>query len=207
MATIGLLAYGSLRWDPRDELEEVLDFEALVRCAETPFRVEFARHSRTRDGCPTLMPVETGGARVPADLIPFRGVSAVNEAQTLVWRREVGRSDGDYDSQRDLGPNKVYVEPVVGVAYESFDVVLSVRVASNIASLRGDVLAELAIGSARAEAGARRQDGISYLIDAKRHGVETPLRADYESAILRRLGVTSLEGAWHAARALESRRG
>ena len=62
-----------------------------------------------------------------------------------------------------------------------------------------DELAGRAILSARTEFGVDRKDGISYLIGAKDFGIETPLRSGYESAILRRLDVTSLEEAWDVA--------
>jgi hypothetical protein len=194
---IGLLAYGSLRWHPK-ELQEALDL-AGATVVETPFAIEFARTSNRRDGCPTLIPVESGGSRVAAALIPFREWISVPDAQTRVWRRELLRTSGNYDRERDPGPNKVYVEPIEQ-GFEGFDVVLSVSIGSNIDYLDGETLAAFAIASARAPAGGRREDGITYLTDAKKQGIETPLIPAYESAVLHRLAVASLEEAWAAAR-------
>ncbi len=166
---------------------------------ETPFPIEFARTSSRRDGCPTLIPVESGGARVAAELIPFQAGLSLAEAQTRVWRREVLKRDGTYDRDRNPGRNKVYVEPIEQ-HYEGFDVVLSVSIASNIDHLDGETLAGLAIASARAPAGERCEDGITYLIEAKKQAITTPLLPAYENAILRSLAVVSLEQASSTAR-------
>lgn len=202
---IGLLAYGSLLWDLRSELIDVLDLASPIRDVETRFAVEFARSStRTRGGGPTLAPVETGGAQVLGAIFPFRERLPVDEAQTLVWRRETGRTNGRYDALRNADhPDKVFVDAHEGL-YDQFDVVLVVRTRPNIEPLNGDKLATRAIQSARTELGMDRKDGISYLIGAKDSGIETPLGSDYESAILRRLDVTSLEEAWDVATSTRS---
>lgn len=199
MQKIGLLAYGSLRWNPA-ELQEVLDVVGAID-VETPFAIEFARTSRWRDGCPTLIPVESGGSRVAAAVIPFREGISVTDAQTRVWRRELLRTTGTYDRETNAGsPNKVYVEPIEE-RIADFDVVLSVSIGSNMDDLDEEILADFAIASARAPAGARREDGITYLIAAKQQKIETPLLPAYEGAILHRLTVASLDEAWMAARA------
>src|SRR5262245_24499674 len=136
---IGLLAYGSLLWDPRSELVDVLDLASPVHDVETRFAVEFARSStRTRGGGPTLVPVETGGAQVLGAIFPFREWLPVNEAQTLVWRRETGRFNGRYDPLRGAdNPDKVFVDAHEAL-HDEFDVVLVVRIRPNIAPLNGD---------------------------------------------------------------------
>jgi hypothetical protein len=194
---IGLLVYGSLRWHPKG-LRDVLDLEGAID-VQTPFAIEFARSSKWRDGCPTLVPVESGGSRVAAAVIPFLLGTSVPDAQTRVWQRELLRTSGRYDRERDPGPNKVYVEPLEQY-FAGFDVVLSVTIGSNIDHPDGETLADLAIASARAQAGARGEDGITYLIDAKKQGIATPLLPAYEAAVLRRLAVSSLEQAWATAR-------
>jgi hypothetical protein len=195
-----MLAYGSLRWDP-GHLADVLDLNARAEWVETPFPIEFARSSTgTRGGGPSLIPVDNGGARVSAPVVPFRDRMSVQEAQTLIWRREVRATEGEYNPLRSPGPNKVYVDEHQGIS-DAFDVVLAVRIGANITPLTADVLAACAIRSAQSEAGAARRDGISYLIEAKRCGVETPLSPAYEAAVLGALGVASLEEALLAARA------
>jgi hypothetical protein len=196
---VGLLAYGSLLWDQGPELEDVLDLNMRIRGVETPFNVEFARSSRTRGRGPTLVPVTAGGAPVLGAIFPFRERLSVNEAQTLIWQRETGHSTSGYDAEKGANhPDKVFVDPHEALHAE-FDIVLAVRIAPNIEPLTGDELAARAIASARSEFGQDRRDGISYLLGAKNVGIETPLRPEYESAILRTLRVTSLEGALEVA--------
>jgi hypothetical protein len=201
MPRLGLLAYGSLQWEP-GVLEDVLDAMTVVEGVLTPFSVEFARSSASRDGAPTVVPVNAGGARVPSTVIALQNDLNVADAQTLIWRRELGRTDGTYDPRPGDGPNKVLVEPISGV-YDGFHTVLAVRIGSNIPNPDGEKLAKLAIKSARGTAGSEERDGISYLRKAKLHGVVTPLSTSYEDAVLQRLGVESLQEALIAARSLD----
>jgi hypothetical protein len=57
------------------------------------------------------------------------------------------------------------------------------------------------VSSAKAAAGERRHDGISYLQEQKARGVATPLMPAYEAEVLRRTGATDLEDAWTGIRA------
>src|SRR5258706_3443441 len=61
---LGVLAYGSLIEDVGPEIEPRIQLS--IRNVETPFRIEYARASRSRDGAPTLIPVKQGGAQVSA---------------------------------------------------------------------------------------------------------------------------------------------
>jgi len=84
--------------------------------------------------------------------------------------------------------------------FHGLQVVLYTKIAPDIDELKSEKLAELAIWSARSPAGARRHDGISYLINAKGNGITTPLTDEYEKEILRRTDTKSLEDAWKSAR-------
>jgi hypothetical protein len=77
--------------------------------------------------------------------------------------------------------------------------VLAARLPANITPLNADVLATLAIKSAHELDDDR--DGISYLLDAKRNGIVTPLSGPYEREILRRMKTRSLEDALKKIRA------
>ena len=197
---IALLAYGSLQWNPEEQLEEALEFSAATPTT-TPFSAEFARSSNGRAGAPTLVPVNGGGARVPALLIPFEeGVSA-DEAKTLIWRRETGRRAGDYPNPSVIRRNTTVVDELTE-EFADFARVLYVRFLPDMPAMEPAKLAELAIRSARGEVGAARRDGISYLSKAKEYGVVTPLSSPYESEILSRLSVASLDDAWEKAQGL-----
>ena len=97
MPTIGILAHGSLIEDPGPEIEAGrLRTEYNVN---TPFKIEFARKSRTRGYGPTLVPVAVGGDHVLAQIIVLKEGITEREACDLVWRRET----------RQIGSFKRYV--------------------------------------------------------------------------------------------------
>jgi phage I-like protein len=72
---------------------------------------------------------------------------------------------------------------------------LYTKIAGNIDPLTADNLAQHAIQSARAEAQRTPQDGLTYLIAAKRNGIITPLMQEYVEAILAATGADSLDAA------------
>jgi hypothetical protein len=90
----------------------------------------------------------------------------------------------------------VRIDHIKGLA--GFDLVLSTRLDANIAPLTSKILADLAIQSAR-EIGDGR-DGITYLIDAQRSGIITPLTLAHEAKILDKTGATDLAAALTAIR-------
>ena len=195
---IGILAYGSLIADPGEELKPFI--EHTVKNVTTPFRVEFARSSVKRDGAPTLIPVASGGAQVQASALALKSSIELNQARTLLWRRET-RKEGSaecYSRPEKPGMNHVLIECECGIA--DFDVALYVRIGSNIERPTAEGLATLAICSARGEAGAKGTDGISYLCSVIAHGISTPLLPGYRDAILLRTGAGDLEEAHRAVR-------
>lgn len=191
---IGVLAYGSLITDPGAELEAV----TLSRKdgVSTPFAVEYARSSSGRKGAPTLVPVEQGGAAVLATILEV-DVSA-DDAADIVYRREIDKigTGLQYVASIDPTSNTVIIDRFPDL--EGFDVVLSTRIGPNIVPLTPDNLAKLAIKSAR-EASLGR-DGITYLMNATRCGIVTPLTSAYEAAILAETGTSDLEAALVAVR-------
>lgn len=83
MPAIGILAYGSLIDDPGVEIEPYI--EARIQDIETPFSIEFARSSATRDGAPTVVPVEDGGAPVKAQILVLNNQIDLKNAEDLLW--------------------------------------------------------------------------------------------------------------------------
>jgi hypothetical protein len=185
---IGTIAFGSLLDDPGDELRRVV----LHRTGpvETPFAVEFARSSKTRAGAPTLVPVASGGARVAATVLVLDRQVDEALARDLLYRRETWRVGQPVSCPPDL--DWIAAAPRVG----GVEVCLYTALPANVAPLTASRLAELAIASARAEAGALRRDGISYLREQKRRGLVTPLSPAYEAQVLRRTGARTLSEAW-----------
>ena len=187
--SVGILAFGSLIDDPGPEIEEALiDRKLEVR---TPFPVEFARSSIKRGGAPTLVPVLQGGCQVSAQIL-LLNVSE-QEAKDRLWRRETNRvgQGGHYVHHTRPGRNTLVIDRYEN--FEGVDVVLAARFAPDIAPLTAARLAELAIKSAPIE--RTGWDGITYLIDAKRNGITTPLSEAYEREILRRAQTRNLDEA------------
>ena len=85
--TIGILAYGSLIGDPGPEIEPHITRRIACR---TPFKVEFARTSRTRKGGPTLVPYEKGSP-VAAQILVVN--VSLKEATDWLYRRETRKND------------------------------------------------------------------------------------------------------------------
>lgn len=193
MGSVGILAYGSLIEEPGKKLGPLA--RGRLEGLETPFPVEFARSSSSRDGAPTIVPVENGGARVRAIILVLDPAVSVEQAEDLLWRRETTNecNDRHYSLPPNPGPNSVVIKHLNG--FGSVETVLYTSINANIKNRTPEQLADLAICSARRKAGACRKDGISYLISVKRNGIKTPLMADYEAAILQKTGATTLEEA------------
>lgn len=193
MSTIGILAYGSLIEEPGKEIASLI--HERIEKIETPFSIEFARSSSTRNGAPTVVPVESGGCPVNATILVLDAGISSEEAKDLLWRRETRNecSDKHYTEPSEASPNKMVVESLK--TFAKIDVVLYTKLGANIKDLNAAKLADLAIKSAKSEAGRTGKDGISYLISVKRQGISTPLMPGYENEILRKTGASSLEDA------------
>lgn len=194
MSTIGILAYGSLIESPGHEIDPVI-WERR-KGVKTPFSIEFARSSFTRDGAPTVVPVESGGSPVHATILVLLDTVSQERAEDLLWRRETGNeySDKHYVPQSIKDYSMRVVKHIQDFA--GLDIVLYICFSANIVDLTPGKLAELAVKSAKANAGKSRKDGISYLMSLKRQGISTPLMKEYELEIIRKTSSASLEDAW-----------
>jgi hypothetical protein len=190
--TVGILSFGSLLEDPG--LELAARIAARLDGIETPFAVEFARASRTRDGGPTLVPVAGGGSPVPAVVLVLADDVDLALATELLYRRESRTGTDSGGRAAEVGWIK-RTGPLGGA-----DECLYVALPPNVKPLTASRLAELAVASAAAAAGERSHDGISYLREQKARGISTPLMPAYEAAILERTGAGSLSEAWARAR-------
>jgi hypothetical protein len=187
-----ILAFGSLIDDPGEDLAPIIVERRPG--AITPFNVEFAHASVLRDGGPTLVPVTQGGARVEAVLLILKDGISLETASDFLYARETGRPGSGAQYHPDPAkPNQVYIEELP--FFLDFTTVIYARASPDIEPLTADDLARRAIASAWGPAGAANLDGIRYLMDAKRHGVQTPLMAAYERRILEMTGEANLAGA------------
>ena len=187
---VGILAYGSLIDDPGPELEPNVVARLQVN---TPFLVEFARSSESRGYGPTLIPVEERGANVPAVILVLGNRVSVEDAMHMLYRREKHDYEPTvrYRVREEPRQNTIVVKNLHNFA--GIETVLYTSIGANIPDLNAEVLAQLAVDSVSAPRTA--EDGISYLIAAKRNCIVTPLSTDYETAILQRTGTESLEAA------------
>lgn len=186
---VGIIAFGSLVDDPGWEIEQ-----ATVRVDEleaTSFPIEYARSSSSRDGAPTLVPVPTGGAAVPAKVLVLSDNVDLERTRDLLYRRETWWRAGPDSTYAESGATWIAEAPLPGL-----ETALYTALRPNILGASPEKLAELAITSAQAGAGAEHRDGISYLINALAQGLKTPLSAGYQAAILAATSTTSLEEAW-----------
>lgn len=191
--TVGILAYGSLIGDPGPEIEPHIIRRISCR---TPFDVEFARASRMRTGGPSLIPYDDG-SHVAAQILVVD--LPIKEATDRLYRRERHKVGTGicYAPPEIITPNTVIIESKL--SFEGIETVLYTRIGANIDGLTATKLAELAVNSARARQDGK--DGISYLMNAKKCGIQTPLSPDYEKEVLRLTGTDSLEAALASTRA------
>lgn len=185
----GVLAYGSLLSDPGEELGGLL--AGRIEDVKTPFLVEFAHACSCRDHAPTLAPVTWGGASVTGAILttdPCVSDEAVREA---LWRRETRSMRRDDEVEPKPKNRVVRRARPLGREY-GLRAVFYAHLEPNVEDRSPDRLAELAIQSARSEAGRRGEDGIAYLIGVRSHGISTPLLEPYERAILARTGADTL---------------
>ena len=190
---VGILAYGSLIPDPGAEIGPAT--VRRISGVKTPFRVEFSRSSRVRDGAPTLAPVDRGGARVAGVVLVLGGSVTETAAQDMLYRRERNRvsSDDRYADVDPANPDSAFLGRLDGFA--GLDVVFHAALHANIEEPTPELLARLAIRSAAAPSGAAGRDGIRYLMDAKHSGIVTPLMPEYEKKILLQTGGRDLKEA------------
>ena len=193
MASIGILAYGSLIVDPGIELESLI-LEKIIDI-ETPFNIEFSRSSSSRDGAPTVVPVEDYGASVKAVILVLKDTVTIDNAKNILWRRETRNetSNKPYPNPPNPKSNLVVVGEEKGLG--GIDIVLFTKIGANIDSPSPKQLADLAIKSAKGKAGETGKDGISYLMSIKNQNIVTPLMPKYEEEILKSVGASSLSEA------------
>ncbi|MDF2189844.1 hypothetical protein [Paraflavitalea sp. CAU 1676] len=196
MNTIGILAYGSLIEDPG---QKILNLSIRRITTTTPFPIEFARTSSTRDNAPTLIPVAHGkGSR--AQILVLQPDTTFEQAADILYQRETRQTRRNYRRPADeaITINTVLIDSLS--EFEDVQTVLFTRIGSNIPNLTPHTLAEFAIQSASSPAGANRMDGINYLMTARRNGIKTALSNDYEQQILHLTGASNLEEAYNFCR-------
>jgi hypothetical protein len=186
---VGILAYGSLIGDPGDEIKRL-----VVRRIDimTPFPVEFARYSKNRGGAPTVVPVTKGGDKVKAQILVLEQSVSVNDAKTLLWRRETNQMGSSEQYAKKQSRNALRVCCLTD--WEGVDTVLYTDFYAD-SKIRKPSPRNLAIRAIKSVRQAAGRDGITYLLALKKAGVITPMTEEYERQIIKRTATSSLEQA------------
>jgi len=193
---IGILAFGSLIDNPGEEIKE-LEVERID--CETPFNVEFARISSSRGKAPTLVPIQDKkkGKKTKAKIIVIDDKTSVDEAKSILWRRECHITD---KTKKYTEPKKPTSKNVLIGVLENFCDVEKVIYTTFLPQdeykdLTPEKLADYAIESILSNAGKEKKDGIRYLLSAKESGIETEYSKKYEELILSKTDTKSLREA------------
>ena len=190
MTGIGILAYGSLISDPGAEIAPL-----IVRRIQTttPFSVEYGRLSgKTRGGAPTVVQ-HACGRPVKAELLVLSDLVSLDEAKNLLWRRETGKVGSSLVYRENTSPDAVVIRDAPDFCGLGHALYTDFNDSGKILRPNATELAEAAIDSVgKAKLG---KDGISYLMNLYKGGVETALTPDYIAQILTQTRCTSLEDA------------
>lgn len=189
---IGILAYGSLIYEPGREIDPHIT--ERIPC-KTPFNVEYGRVSKTRDNAPTLIPMKEGGP-VDAMILVLDSSVTQEEAASLLWRRETRMigTDLPYVRPKKITQDTVTVEKVENLF--GVTTVFYTKIDSNLGVfLDAKLLASHAIKSALSQAGADGNDGITYLAANIKNGIHTPMTEAYVAEILAQTSAADLTAA------------
>lgn len=193
---IGILAFGSLIDNPGKEISDIeID---RINC-KTPFKVEFARISTSRNNAPTLIPIldDSKGEKTNATIIVIDERTDLNTAKSMLWRRECHKTDKSKMYKKHSKPTQKHVligeiDNFCNVNKVLYTYFLHQPVFNE---LTPDKLAEFAIESILSEAGKNEKDGIRYLFSAKMSGIKTEYSEEYEKLILNKTSTKSLNEA------------
>lgn len=161
----------------------------------TPFKVEYARTSRSRDDAPTLIPYENG-KEVSAVILVLKDTIDITYAKSILWRREIHKVGENIKYIERTLPTSNQVQIITIKDFKNIDTVLYTSIAKNIDGIiDANRLSDFAIQSILKPAGESGKDGLRYLLDAKMNGIVTTLSKEYEEIILKKTNTKTLEQA------------
>lgn len=191
----GILAFGSLLANAGNDLRNitVLDEREVL----TPFAVEYARRSLCRAKAPTLVAVPSDvGEPVKGKILVLNADTEVQRAKDALFRRELHKEKDTtvvyVDSMQRSKNDALVIETLVHfyglgeVYYASLKPNFSEILDPDLTQAeKADLLAQAAIDSVTEKTFKTGMDGIRYLENAIRNGIQTPLTDPYRDAILR----------------------
>lgn len=179
---ITILAYGSLIWDPGNEIKQ--HTIAVIDCF-TPFNIEYAQISGTRGSAPTLTKVEGFGGKTRAKLFVLDYHNNPKEKKrvySLVCKREGIENEKPWDGYGDP-PAPIFREDILEystVFYCAFKIKKDIESIVK-KGLLVKKLVEWAKKSVKecAKSGKIEKNGVRYLINCYKAGIITPLTEAY----------------------------
>lgn len=193
MDKTGFLAYGSLLDDPGEELSPFI--QKSISCT-TPFKVEYARKSRTRGNALKLIPSKKFAKEVKAKILILNGNLNINNIKSILWSRETGLVDKAKEYKHSVSPSKNKVQVEIIENFYNIQKVLFTSIGRNIEEkISATKLAHLAIKSILSEAGLKRKMDCDILLSNNMNGITTEFSSDYMREILRKTNSTTLEEA------------
>jgi len=163
----------------------------------TPWPVEYARFSQTRGGAPTVVPHSSGNV-VKAEILVLSESVSIDEAKSLLWRRETRKERSGRQYRESASPQALLIREVSGLCGVDHVFYTDFNPSGKIQAPDPRELATAAVNSvANAPVG---KDGISYLIDLINSGVVTALTARYQKEVLTLTNSATLAEALSAAR-------
>ena len=190
---IGILAFGSLIANPGDEIQPIKEREIEVI---TPFPVEYARRSASRTKAPTLVVVPEGkGSPVRGAILVLKADIDVQKVKDMLLRRELHKENDKTVTYDDVTQRKKKDALVIETLghFQGFGDVYYTALKANFSEIldpsltqetKAKLLAHAAVDSVTADTFKAGLDGIQYLHDNLKAGIETPLSRLYEAAIL-----------------------
>lgn len=190
----GILAYGSLRTKPGNALKSVI--QNLEPNVVTPFPVEYARRSQTRAGAPTLVRVpEEIGSHVNGAILILKPDADMKKVKDLLFRREKHRESDKSIEYNDKAQREKKDALIIETMYhfQGFGEIHYTVLKANFMEIldpclspkaKAELLALAAVDSVTVDTFKAGLDGIQYLSDNIKAGIETPLSKLYETAIL-----------------------
>jgi hypothetical protein len=186
MSRIGILAYGSLISDPGSEISKYISDEIQTM---TPFPVEYVRVSRTRGDAPTVAP-HSSGKPVRAKLLVLQDGIVLEDAKSLLWRRETRNEGLDREYQMSSSPYAIVVSDLPGFCGLDHVLYTDFNESGKLSHPIPGELARAAVDSVMKSPDGK--DGISYLMDLINVGVDTELTPAYQKELLVLTGASDL---------------
>lgn len=177
---IGIYAYGSLIERPGEDIKPLIE-EYIDHVS--PWPIEYARSSSSREGAPTVV-IFRSGSHVNGKILRLSLELNERNLQKVIY----------IVHEREERPGMNYIKTMT---LGKFSAVVYCDIPATISNPTPDILAQLAINSVKAcqEKGKLEKNGIRYLLENINRGVITPLTESYKAKILEKTGTNNLEEA------------